>query len=45
MRFRGEIITLFPGMITGYLGESILGKAAQKGLVELKDALWNKIND
>ncbi len=35
MRFRGEIITLFPGMITGYLGESILGKAAQKGLVEI----------
>jgi tRNA (guanine37-N1)-methyltransferase len=28
-----DILTLFPEMVTGYLGESILGKAAQRGLV------------
>lgn len=26
-----EILTLFPGMVSGYLGESILGKAQEKG--------------
>ena len=31
--FRAEILTLFPGMITGYAAESILGKAAVKGLL------------
>lgn len=33
--FRAEILTLFPGMITGYAGESILGKAAVKGLLSI----------
>lgn len=28
-----EILTLFPGMVSGYLGESILGKAREKGLL------------
>ncbi|NOJ77125.1 tRNA (guanosine(37)-N1)-methyltransferase TrmD [Myxococcus xanthus] len=28
-----EILTLFPGMVTGYLGASILGKAQEKGLL------------
>lgn len=35
MAFCAEILTLFPGMITGYASESILGKAAQKGLVAI----------
>lgn len=26
-----EILTLFPGMVTGYVGESILGKAQERG--------------
>lgn len=30
-----EILTLFPGMVTGYLSESILGKAQQRGLLEV----------
>ncbi|XXF81148.1 tRNA (guanosine(37)-N1)-methyltransferase TrmD [Myxococcaceae bacterium GXIMD 01537] len=30
-----EILTLFPGMVSGYLGESILGKAQQKGLLSV----------
>jgi len=33
MRF--HVLTLFPGMVTDALGESILGRAAQKGLVEV----------
>ena len=33
--FSAEIITLFPGMITGYTSESILGKAAAKGLLAI----------
>ncbi|WIG97121.1 tRNA (guanosine(37)-N1)-methyltransferase TrmD [Myxococcus sp. SDU36] len=28
-----EILTLFPGMVSGYLGASILGKAQEKGLL------------
>lgn len=28
-----DVLTLFPDMVTGYLSESILGKAAQRGLV------------
>jgi tRNA (guanine37-N1)-methyltransferase len=28
-----DVLTLFPEMVTGYLSESILGKAAQRGLV------------
>jgi tRNA (guanine37-N1)-methyltransferase len=33
--FSAEILTLFPGMITGYAAESILGKAAAKGLLAI----------
>ena len=33
MRF--HVLTLFPAMVTGALGESILGRASQKGLVEV----------
>lgn len=35
MAFRAEILTLFPGMIRGYTGESILGKAAERALLEV----------
>lgn len=35
MAFCAEILTLFPGMITGYAAESILGKAAAKGLLQI----------
>ncbi|QSQ15380.1 tRNA (guanosine(37)-N1)-methyltransferase TrmD [Myxococcus landrumensis] len=28
-----ELLTLFPGMVSGYLGASILGKAQEKGLL------------
>ena len=31
-----DILTLFPGMCTGYLGESILGKAQDGGLLEVR---------
>jgi tRNA (guanine37-N1)-methyltransferase len=31
-----EILTLFPGMCSGYLGESILGKAREAGLLEAR---------
>jgi tRNA (guanine37-N1)-methyltransferase len=30
-----EVLTLFPGMISGYVGESILGKAQEKGLLRV----------
>lgn len=33
-----EILTLFPRMISGYLGESILGKAQESGLLEVRVA-------
>jgi tRNA (guanine37-N1)-methyltransferase len=33
--FRAELLTLFPRMITGYAAESILGKAAEKKLIEI----------
>lgn len=33
--FRAEVLTLFPRMITGYASESILGKAADKKLIEI----------
>jgi len=33
-----EILTLFPRMIAGYLGESILGKAQENGLLEVRVA-------
>jgi tRNA (guanine37-N1)-methyltransferase len=29
-----DVLTLFPEMVTGYLSESILGKAGQRGLVQ-----------
>lgn len=35
MAFACEILTLFPGMIRGYAGESILGKALERGHVSL----------
>jgi tRNA (guanine37-N1)-methyltransferase len=31
-----EILTLFPGMCTGYLSESILGKAQESGLLSVR---------
>lgn len=34
MRF--QVLTLFPSMITGYASESILGKAREKGLLEVE---------
>jgi tRNA (guanine37-N1)-methyltransferase len=34
MRF--DILTLFPGMVTAPLQESILGKAVQKGLIDIR---------
>ncbi|HZN91621.1 MAG TPA: tRNA (guanosine(37)-N1)-methyltransferase TrmD [Myxococcales bacterium] len=33
--FRARILTLFPEMVTGYAGLSILGKAQERGLVEI----------
>lgn len=33
MRF--DVLTLFPGMFPGYLGQSLLGKAIEKGLVSV----------
>ena len=30
-----DIITLFPGMLTGFLSESMIGKACEKGLVDI----------
>jgi tRNA (guanine37-N1)-methyltransferase len=33
-----EILTLFPRMVSGYLGESILGKAQENGLLEVEVA-------
>ena len=30
-----ELLTLFPGMVSGYLGASILGKAQEKGLLSI----------
>lgn len=35
MAFSAEILTLFPRMISGYASESILGKAAEKGLISI----------
>lgn len=34
--FRAEILTLFPEMIRGYAAQSILGRAAEKGLIALR---------
>ena len=33
---RAEILTLFPGIVHSYVSESILGKAAEKGLVAIR---------
>ncbi|MGQ0507288.1 MAG: tRNA (guanosine(37)-N1)-methyltransferase TrmD [Myxococcaceae bacterium] len=33
---RVEVLTLFPGMITGYVSESILGKAQERGLLSVR---------
>ncbi len=33
MRF--DVVTLFPGMFPGYLGQSLLNKAIERGLVEV----------
>jgi len=33
---RIDIVTLFPGMLTGALGESILGRAQERGLVDIR---------
>lgn len=33
MRF--DVLTLFPEMFSGYLGQSLLHKAIQRGLVEV----------
>lgn len=35
MAFSAEVLTLFPGMITGYAAESILGKAAARGHITI----------
>ncbi|HET8722864.1 MAG TPA: tRNA (guanosine(37)-N1)-methyltransferase TrmD, partial [Anaeromyxobacteraceae bacterium] len=35
-RLQVEILTLFPRMCEGYLGESILGKARESGLLEAR---------
>ncbi|MBS1151503.1 MAG: tRNA (guanine-N1)-methyltransferase [Myxococcaceae bacterium] len=35
MTYRTEVLTLFPPMIRGYAAESIIGKAIERGLVEL----------
>jgi tRNA (guanine37-N1)-methyltransferase len=32
---RVDVLTLFPGMFSGYLGQSLLDKAIQKGLIEV----------
>lgn len=33
---RFEVLTLFPAMVRGYVSESILGKAQEKGLLEIR---------
>lgn len=33
--FRAEILTLFPRMVAGYLSESILGKAQERGQIQV----------
>ncbi len=35
MTYRTEVLTLFPPMIRGYAAESVIGKAIERGLVEL----------
>ncbi len=37
--FRIDVLTLFPGIFDGYLGQSLLKKAIDAGLVDIK--LWN----
>lgn len=33
---RIEVFTIFPGLIEGYLGESLIGKARARGLIDLR---------
>lgn len=35
MAFQAEVLTLFPRMITGYTSESILGKACERGFLQV----------
>ncbi|MEC9072735.1 MAG: tRNA (guanosine(37)-N1)-methyltransferase TrmD, partial [Myxococcota bacterium] len=35
MSYRFDVITLFPELLTGYLGGSIMGRAAEAGLVDV----------
>src|SRR3954452_18746954 len=37
--FRFDVLTLFPEMFQGYLGQSLLKLAIERGLVEIR--LWN----
>lgn len=39
MAIRFDILTLFPEMFSGYLGQSLLNKAIEQGLVDVQ--LWN----
>src|SRR3954465_6640015 len=32
---KAEVLTLFPRMVSGYLAESILGKAVERGLISV----------
>ncbi len=36
MALQAEVLTLFPAMIDGYVKESILGKAIERGLIEVR---------
>ena len=36
MALRFDIISIFPGMFRGVVGESIVGRAASEGLVEFE---------
>ena len=36
MPFRFDVITLFPGLLDGYLGDSIMGRAIGSGLIEVQ---------
>jgi tRNA (guanine37-N1)-methyltransferase len=36
MAMRFDVLTLFPGMFPGYLGQSLLGKSIEKGLVSVR---------
>lgn len=36
MAIRIDLLTLFPGMADGFLQESVIGKAIDKGLIQFK---------